>query len=259
MVYPCKESGHLIGEDERPLITVINTPGFTSNYIMDFNTRGRIENYLFAYDYPIDLFLIAVDGQKDIPRALFNVLHNMFGRKMWLNSVIQVSHWKYDKLSVINRKHSSPPLTEHSIQTSYREYIVSTFNVTNATVPVTFIDPHYESWNAHATVPFTQNIDLLQSILYTNDSPYYYPESMGILTKKFGIIILVGGCTLCAVVMFVLYFLILYIKAKCEEMCKCKQPQVEMFSLSSSVPNDDIHDVAGNASSTCCIFLSSCV
>lgn len=214
--------------------------------------------------------MIVVDGQKDIPRSLFIMLDLIFDTKMWSNVVIQVSNWKYDDQSIQNRKNSIPPITEHGIRTYYRDHIVVIMNVTNATVPVTFIDPFYESWNSYATVPFIHNIDFLESILYTNDSPYYYPNAEYIRRRDL-IIVYIAMIPICMIGVILMFAMMIYVPRIMNSMCPHQRPHPVSVNLDgtwleclgTSAPNAENQEigVSDNTSkeTNCCRFITSCV
>jgi len=145
----CHDSGYYLGDESKPKVTVIDTPGFGDEMEAEVQTINGLVDVLKNEIKEVNVFVICFrESNVRMTKAMQNMLNlfqQMFGKKFWDNAIFEATRWNYHKTNVDERNAIKPiPLTEENWTKQFNTILENELGVTRKLGSV-FIDSHYNS------------------------------------------------------------------------------------------------------------------
>jgi len=165
----CHDSGHYLGDDSKPEVTVIDTPGFGDKMEAEVRTINGLVDVLKNRIKEVDVFVICFRETNDrMTKAMQNMLNlfqQMFGKKFWDNAIFEATRWNHHTTNVAKRmalkKNGKEwPKTEENWTKQFNTILENELGVTRKLGSV-FIDSHYNDEYPEEKTAFEKNTEEL--------------------------------------------------------------------------------------------------
>ena len=104
----CPDSGHWLGLENNPEVTIIDTPGFGSVVADDQETTDNLINtlkddikYVHAF---VDAFKSTDNRITNSLRSMIYLFEKMFGKGFWKNVILETTWWNFSEEIEDNRQ-----------------------------------------------------------------------------------------------------------------------------------------------------------
>jgi len=160
----CHDSGHYLGDETNPKVTVIDTPGFGDEMEAEVQTINGLVDVLKNQIKEVDVFVICFrESNVRMTKAMKNMLNlfqQMFGKKFWDNAIFEATRWNHNTRNVKKRIANTRPVTEENWTKQFNTILENELGVTRKLESV-FIDSHYNSDFPEETTAFDKNTEEL--------------------------------------------------------------------------------------------------
>jgi len=160
----CHDSGHYLGDESNPKVTVIDTPGFGDEMEAEVQTINGLVDVLKNQIKEVDVFVICFrESNVRMTKAMKNMLNlfqQMFGKKFWDNAIFEATRWNHNTRNVKKRIANNRPVTEENWTKQFNTILENELGVTRKLGSV-FIDSHYNSDFPEETTAFDKNTEEL--------------------------------------------------------------------------------------------------
>ena len=150
----CHDTGYYLNDTSKPLVTVIDTPGFGDQMEAEVLTINRLVDVLKDEIKYVDAFVICFqqndNRMKDAMLRMLNLFQRMFGNGFWENAILEATHWNHNPSSVARREKNNLKGPNGETLPKTEENWINQFNVilsnklsVKTKLKGVFIDSHY--------------------------------------------------------------------------------------------------------------------
>lgn len=180
------ESGHYLGQIGKPIINIVDTPGFVGKLGPDSDNMKNIVEFLRKNVNEIHAFVIVINAKEPQPSLsaeavqMFQTFEDTFGTEFWQYAILQASHWSLSETEDNRRKSLVPMVNADIWKNKYNILLADQFpslNRNQMTIPATFIHPYYNWHSAYETKSMAHNLDYLQALIEGKSESYTFMQS----------------------------------------------------------------------------------
>jgi hypothetical protein len=143
----CPDSGHWLGLENNPEVTIIDTPGFGSVVADDQETTDNLINtlkddikYVHAF---VDAFKSTDNRITNSLRSMIYLFEKMFGKGFWKNVILETTWWNFSEEIEDNRQSEGITMETVTAQRNRNFQNDPKFSL-NHNLPSVFIDSFYK-------------------------------------------------------------------------------------------------------------------
>ena len=153
---------------------------------MDYNNLKALMESLPKMMNNANAFLVVIKGvEKRYTNTLIvwlSEMEKLFGTDFWNHVIIVVSHWSYSKHDRHIRNELVPRLDENQWRAETRSFLSTHFRI-KKTIPIVFVDSHYEHKGEEAEF-FASEVNKLHNLLRDDMKPKFFFKNVDVVKSE---------------------------------------------------------------------------